>query len=150
MTISAKVYERVCASEFVFEAMYVYMWLWVCVLTHRCQNSHTQVKHVVVCLLTDREQVLRDDDAHVVHDEAVPERQARVGLLGQQLCAEQQEEKAGHQVAQAEHADARGPRHKHHRQHEPEHVAEHQHLGHVQVTPGEEDLISICLVIMKK
>lgn len=96
---------------------------------------------MVVCFesqLTDRKQVLGNDDSHVVHDEAVPEGQAGVQRLDQQLCAEQQEEEAGQQVAQAEDADARGPCHKHHRQNEPEHVAEHQHLCHVQVTPAAE------------
>lgn len=92
----------------------------------------------VRCIATHRQHVLGDDYGHIVDDEAVPHDQARAGGLPEQLGAEEQEEEAGQQVAQAENTDPGGPRHKHHRQDKPEHMTEHQHLGHVQVTPGGE------------
>ena len=89
----------------------------------------------VLLSITHRQHVLGDDDCHIVDDEAVPEDQARVGWFDEKLGAKEQEEEASHQVAQAKHTDPGGPCNKHHRQHKPEEMAEHQDLGHVQVAP---------------
>lgn len=53
----------------------------------------------------------------------------------QQLSTKEQEVEAGHQVAHAEDADARRPRDEDDGEHEPEQVAEHDDLQHVQVRP---------------
>lgn len=84
-------------------------------------------------LLTHRQRILGDDDSYIVDDEAVPHEQARTGGFDHQPSAVQQEEKAGQEIAQPEHADPRGARHEHDGQHEPEQVAERQDLHHVQV-----------------
>ena len=90
--------------------------------------------------LTHRQQVLHGDDQAGVADQPVPQPQHASHGLHEQAAAEQHEVETGHQVAQAEDADARGPRDEDQTQHQPEEVAEHEDLGHVQVGPegGEE------------
>ena len=51
----------------------------------------------------------------------------------QQVSPEEQEVETSHQVAHAEDADPRGTRDEDYGEDEPEHVAEHDHLQHVQV-----------------
>lgn len=55
--------------------------------------------------------------------------------LKQQLATKEQEVEAGHQVAHAENADACGSREEDDCEDEPEQVAEHDDLQHVQVGP---------------
>lgn len=55
--------------------------------------------------------------------------------LQQQVPAEEQEVEAGDQVSHAEDADARGARDEDDGEDEPEQVAEHDDLQHVQVRP---------------
>lgn len=83
------------------------------------------VWHGSVVPLTHRQRILGDDDSYIVDDEAVPHEQACTGGFDHQPPTVQQEKKAGQKIAQTEHADPRGARHKHHGQHKPEHVAEH-------------------------
>lgn len=56
--------------------------------------------------------------------------------LQQQVSAKEQEVEAGHQVSHAEDADARRPRDEDDGEDEPEEVAEHDDLQHVEVGPG--------------
>lgn len=67
-----------------------------------------------VVLLTHRQCVLGDDDSYIIDDEAVPHEQACTGGFDHQPPTIQQEEKAGQEIAQAEHADPCGARHKQH------------------------------------
>lgn len=51
----------------------------------------------------------------------------------QQVPSKEQEVEAGHQVAHTEDTDARGARDEDDGKDEPEQVAEHNHLQHVQI-----------------
>ena len=85
---------------------------------------------------THGEDVLHGDDEDVVGDQEVPVVEDLLDGLEQQVAPEQQEVEAGHQVAHAEDRDARGASDEDDGEHEPEQVAEHDHLEHVQVGPA--------------
>lgn len=79
------------------------------------------------------EYVLHGDHKHVVGNQEVPVVQDTFDWLEQQVAPEEQEVEAGHQVAHTEDWDACGARDEDDGEHEPEEVAEHDHLQHVQV-----------------
>lgn len=59
--------------------------------------------------------------------------------LQQQVAPKQQEVEAGHEVTHAEDTDPCGPGDEDDGEDEPEQVAEHDHLQHVQVGPKDQE-----------
>lgn len=92
---------------------------------------------VLLRCVTHRQQVLHSDDEAGVSDEPVPQAQDVTYGLHQDAASKQHEVETGHEVAQAEDVDPRGARDEDEAQHQPEEVAEHEDLHHVQVGPEE-------------
>lgn len=82
-----------------------------------------------------RQNVLHGDHENVVRDQEVPVVQDFFDWLQQQLATKEQEVEARHQVAHAEDAYPRCARDEDDGENEPEEVAEHNDLQHVQVGP---------------
>ena len=88
---------------------------------------------------TYRQYVFHRDHEDIVSDQPVPVAQDALDGFQQQVAPEEQEVEAGHQVAHAKDADASRPGDEDDSEHEPEEVAEDDHLGHVQVRPGQQN-----------
>lgn len=86
---------------------------------------------------THRQNVLHGDDKDVVGNQEVPEVQDLFDGLQQQFPTKEQEIETGHQVAHAEDADTCGARDEDDGEDEPEQVAKHNDLQHVEVGPGK-------------
>lgn len=90
------------------------------------------------CVVAHRQQVLHGDHKAGVSDEPVPQSQDVSDRLHQHAASKQHEVETGHQVAQTEDVDPRGAGDEDEAQHQPEEVAEHKHLHHVEVTPEDQ------------
>lgn len=90
---------------------------------------------------THGQNVLHGDYEDVVGDQEVPVVQDLFDGLQQQLATEEQEVEARHQVAHTENADPRRAGDEDDGEDEPEEVAKHDDLQHVQVGPGERTAV---------
>ena len=86
---------------------------------------------------TYRQYVFHCDHKDVVSNQPIPVAQDALDGFQQQVSPKEQEIEAGHQVAHAKDADTGRPSDEDDGEHEPEEVAEDDHLGHVQVRPGQ-------------
>lgn len=98
------------------------MWHWICLSSQHLFEAH-------------RQNVLHGDYENVVCDQEVPVVQDLFDWLQQQLATKEQEVEARHQVAHTEDAYPCCARDEDDGEDEPEEVAEHNDLQHVQVGP---------------
>lgn len=88
--------------------------------------------------VTYRQQVLHSDHKAGVANEPVPQSKDVSDRLHQHTAAKQHKVKAGHQVPQAEDVDPCGASDEDETEHQPEEVAEDEHLDHIKVAPEND------------
>lgn len=88
---------------------------------------------------THRQQVLHGDHEASVADEPVPQPQNVPDGLHQHAASKQHEVETGHQITQTEDVDPSGAGDEDEAENQPEEIAEHKHLHHVQVTPEDRE-----------